>query len=263
MSNMFHHQLGFEPHGYSIENAGPSLFQGAGLKQDFISLGQGFSDMGRYISKSVAFLTFASVVRAVVDVGVAYVTVMSCMMIVVLLFLWNLKLQTCLAHLRTGQAQAQSEAQRADNAAARACRLEAELEGAHESLSAVTAEFKACQEKQQSTERQLEDARIMLFKMSNEITRSQGNQQSMERELAEAQALSQSSSCNETSGRARGKRHEPDSGAGISFPFLNAEKGAEELGKAYQKLGKMFTDAVGGFVDADPRGERTKRRRSV
>merc|ERR1719183_1209464 len=67
MSNMFQHQLGFEPHGYSIENAGPSLPRGAGLKQDFISLGQGFSDMGRYISKSVAFLTFASVVRAVVD----------------------------------------------------------------------------------------------------------------------------------------------------------------------------------------------------
>jgi len=145
------------------------------------ALGHGFADMGQYISKSITFLSFALIARAVADIGYIYILSMAWMATITGLFLWNLRLQTCLASDRRSHLDIQSEVRRTKDALDSARELEAQLSDSRRSLANMETECNSVREelakgnqKQKKTEAELEDARLLLLKMSNELTKARG-----------------------------------------------------------------------------------------
>jgi len=151
------------------------------LNQGMAVLGHGFSDLGQYISKSITFLTFALIVRAVVDLGFVYILGMVWMVTVAGLFAWNLHLQACLAKQRWNKSQLQKGVQKTTEASDCADRLEAELGDARRAMlsmelanTSLQAELEQGQNRQKNTECELQEARVLLLKMSNELTHVRG-----------------------------------------------------------------------------------------
>jgi len=181
----YSHHFGLSSHGQGIAAAGQSLNEGmmsAGMEfnQGITALGHGFADMGWYVSRSVAFLAFALVVQAVVDLGFVYIVGALCMIILTMLLLWNLQLQARLAHQRRGQFLVQKEACRAANAMEHSSRLETELACNQNAISVMESQQNSlrCELAQESnklrkTENDLEEARMLLLKMSSELTQAQ------------------------------------------------------------------------------------------
>jgi len=184
---------GVEAHAQGIETAGNSLNQGmtsAGqeLNLGMTALGCGFADMGKHISKSIALLSFASIVRCVVELGYVYVVVMSGMAIVIALLLWNLQMHARLAHHHWRQSQEQRGNKRIGDEVTYSRKLEADLASMKNSFSKVEAELASSRCKEQKTEHELEESRILLLKMSNELTQTRGMLQRTSKELEEARS---------------------------------------------------------------------------
>jgi len=153
-------------------------FAGGELNQGISALGHGFADMGQYISKSISFLTFALIVRSVVDLGFVYIVGLICMATVAALFMWNLHLQMCLARERHSKKVIEVDIQKTKEAEG-ARTLEVELENSRLSISrletekgSLEAEVVQGQSTQKRTERELEEARILLLRMSRELTQT-------------------------------------------------------------------------------------------
>lgn len=244
-ANMGHnHHLGLVSHGQGVAAAGKSLNEGmasAGenLNSGITALGHGFADMGWYISRSVASLALAMIVRSMVDFGFAYILSMACLVTILALIAWNLHLQARLALQRRSQSLVQTQMQRTHDVHEQLQKLKKELAESHQALSqakaqhsVTTKELVQAKEKQQQTAGELEQARILLGKVSNEL------------------------------GVARAKTMPADT----KLTFLNVQK-ETELTQAHQELNRLkqeLADAkitISGLeTQADTAG---KRRRSV
>jgi len=245
------HHLGLAAHGQEVARAGQSFGHGmssAGqdLNHGITALGHGFADLGRYISKSITFLTFALIVRSVVDIGFEYILGMVGMTTLLLLSMWNLQLQASLAQHRRGQRQVQEEIQRTQDAHECAGTLRGELAASQSADSAneaekglLQAELAQAQRKQAQTDQELEEARMLLLKMSNEVTQMRSTH----------------------GGSFQGP---------TSLMFSNAEK-VVELDEAHKEIAKMhdelaeatLTIAFLGGSTSSSAADGCKRRRSV
>jgi hypothetical protein len=151
------------------------------LKLGITALGNGFSDMGQYIAKSISFMTFALIVRAMVELGLMYILGMVWMVTIASLFAWNLHLHHRAAQHRRTELQIQQQLKKAEKSLGAVQRLEADLKASRKAFSkmeaersSLQAELAVAQGKQKSTERQLEDAQRMLLNMSAELTQARG-----------------------------------------------------------------------------------------
>jgi len=229
--------------------AGKSLNQGTASSGEELmlciaALGTKFTELGRFITAAFAILMCSWIARAAVDFGFVYIVVLCCLIIILMLFLWNLQLQASLAHNRWGQRRASNAAARVSDEIAHSCKLAAELEETSSIIARREAQLAEAQEKQQKTEAELEETRILLMKLSNELTQNHSIHQ---RELA----------------RIRGYGHGQSEGA---FALPSAAKGVE-LEEVYRALERTKTELAEanvrlGCFDVS-RADSSKRRRSV
>jgi len=147
------------------------------LKCGIIALGQGFSDMGQYISRSITLLTFALIVRSVVDFGFLYILGMVWVLTVAFLVLWVLHLQSCIAQYTRSNDDLNKELRKAEDVLKNVYKLETEAVVSRCAISrleseqgSLQCELEEAHEKQRTTELQLEKANIMLLKQSHELT---------------------------------------------------------------------------------------------
>lgn len=167
----------------AVDRVAPAIHEGHKLDHGMAALGQGFADLGWYISRSIMFLSFALIVRSAVDFGYMYILILLGMAMLLVLLLWNLHLQTSLAFQRRSRQQADKDEETLKAALKQSRELEEQLNKSREVIHELRLQqaldesrFKQLQDQHGRKVDELEETRILLGKMSGELTRVQSSE---------------------------------------------------------------------------------------
>lgn len=220
------------------------------------------ADTSRHVSRSIEFLALILLAGSVTDLGLVYIVVLLCMLMVAVLLLWVFQLRARLALSQRREQQAQKELQKNIGDLANYRTFEVHLADAEINISKVKADLQDSREQLSRTEHELGEARGLLMQKSNELTETASTLQDTSKELDEVKSVLPSMEVKLADARntareiAKSKRlalEQTDS----TLMFLNAEK-ESELFEARKELNRMKQELTEAF---DASG--AKRRRSV